>query len=92
MGIKEWESSLSLNTSHTPQEKVNWSTSLQSAMFFDKGLLLGALGALTGVVNAQFPPKPTGLTVLESHLEDGVRISYKEVSVAPPLLRHPSMY
>ena len=40
--------------------------------------LLGAIGLLSGVVNAQFPPKPEGLTILESQLDEGVRISYKE--------------
>jgi hypothetical protein len=40
--------------------------------------LLGAAGLFGGVVNAQFPPKPEGLTVLESQLDEGVRISYKE--------------
>jgi hypothetical protein len=38
-----------------------------------------ALGALAGVVNAQFPPTPEGIKVLDSKLTDGVRISYKEV-------------
>jgi hypothetical protein len=48
------------------------------------------VGALTGLVVAQFPPKPEGVTILESQLEEGVRISYKEVRlshesvVAPP--------
>ncbi|PVI04010.1 alpha/beta-hydrolase [Periconia macrospinosa] len=40
--------------------------------------LVVALGALSGVARAQFPPQPTGVTVLESKLADGVRISYKE--------------
>ncbi|CAN9387648.1 unnamed protein product [Alternaria sp. RS040] len=40
--------------------------------------LLGAVGLLSGVVNAQFPPKPEGVTILESQLDEGVRISYKE--------------
>ena len=53
-------------------------------------LIAAALGALdlsgvgikvgVGVVRAQFPPTPKGVTVLDSHVEDGVRISYKEVS------------
>lgn len=38
-----------------------------------------ALGALAGVAKTQFPPAPEGITVLESKLTDGVRISYKEV-------------
>ncbi|KAF2637732.1 alpha/beta-hydrolase [Massarina eburnea CBS 473.64] len=42
--------------------------------------LIAALGTLCGVarVGAQFPPTPTGVTILDSHVEDGVRISYKE--------------
>ena len=44
----------------------------------------GALLALTsGIVNAQFPPKPEGLKVLESRFGDGVQISYKAVSHNP---------
>ncbi|RAR01961.1 carboxypeptidase s1 [Stemphylium lycopersici] len=43
--------------------------------------LLGAAGMLTGVVNAQFPPTPEGVTVVESQLEEGVRISYKETEL-----------
>jgi hypothetical protein len=42
--------------------------------------LFGAAGLLTGVVNAQFPPTPEGVTILESQLDEGVRISYKEVT------------
>jgi hypothetical protein len=41
--------------------------------------LFGAAGLLAGVVNAQFPPTPEGMTILESQLDEGVRISYKEV-------------
>lgn len=41
--------------------------------------LVGALGALSGTVLAQFPPTPSGVTVLESKVEEGARISYKEV-------------
>jgi hypothetical protein len=44
-------------------------------------LTLGAIGGLTGLGAAQFPPKPEGVSVLESKLEDGVRISYKEVRI-----------
>lgn len=40
---------------------------------------LGAVAILSIVVDAQFPPKPAGITVLNSHVEEGVRISYKEV-------------
>jgi len=31
-----------------------------------------------GVAHTQFPPVPVGMTILQSHLEDGVSISYKE--------------
>lgn len=41
--------------------------------------LIVALGAFGGVARAQFPPTPTGVTVLESKLSEGVKISYKEV-------------
>jgi hypothetical protein len=49
---------------------------------FTSGLsLLAAAAGLAGVaqVQAQFPPKPEGVTVLESKLVEGARISYKEV-------------
>lgn len=52
----------------------------------------GALVALTSsIANAQFPPKPEGLKVLESRFGDGVQISYKEVSHSPcvPFLPRP---
>lgn len=39
---------------------------------------LSAVGFLTRFTFAQFPPAPVGVTVLDSQLEDGVRISYKE--------------
>ncbi|KAH7122618.1 Alpha/Beta hydrolase protein [Dendryphion nanum] len=39
---------------------------------------LVTLGLLGGVTNAQFPPKPEGVTVLESKIEEGIRITYKE--------------
>lgn len=42
--------------------------------------LLAAYGMLSGLTSAQFPPTPEGVTVLDSHIEDGIRISYKEVS------------
>ena len=44
-----------------------------------KFALVGALGALSGVTLAQFPPTPSGVTVLQSQVEEGARISYKEV-------------
>ncbi|KAF2203709.1 alpha/beta-hydrolase [Delitschia confertaspora ATCC 74209] len=40
--------------------------------------LLAVIGGLSGLAHAQFPPKPEGVTVLESKLSQGVRISYKE--------------
>ncbi|KAI4662126.1 uncharacterized protein J4E88_010916 [Alternaria novae-zelandiae] len=43
--------------------------------------LLGAAGLLSGVINAQFPPTPEGVTVLESQLDEGVTISYKETDL-----------
>jgi hypothetical protein len=43
---------------------------------------LGALVALPWNIAAQFPAKPSGVTVLDSQIEDGIRISYKEVK--PP--------
>ncbi|OAL02709.1 alpha/beta-hydrolase [Phaeosphaeriaceae sp. SRC1lsM3a] len=44
-------------------------------MLFTK---LCTVGGLAVIVAAQFPAKPEGVTVLESQLEEGVRISYKE--------------
>lgn len=51
-------------------------------MLFTSLLSLSVAGGLSGLVAAQFPPKPEGVTVLESKLEEGVKISYKEVSKA----------
>ena len=48
-------------------------------MGFSKGALVGVLGALSGIALAQFPPALSGVTVLESKVEEGARISYKEV-------------
>lgn len=42
--------------------------------------LLAGAGALFGSALAQFPPAPEGVTVLESKLSPGVKISYKEAS------------
>ncbi|KAK3202465.1 hypothetical protein GRF29_161g1284583 [Pseudopithomyces chartarum] len=42
-----------------------------------KFALVGALGALSGVTIAQFPPTPSGVTVLQSQVEEGARISFK---------------
>jgi hypothetical protein len=53
----------------------------QGIMRLNALLSLGVTGGLTGLVAAQFPPKPEGVTVLESKLEEGVRISYKEVGI-----------
>ena len=44
------------------------------------GLSFVVLGFWSDLVTAQFPPTPVGVTVLESHVEDGARISYKEGS------------
>lgn len=43
-------------------------------------LLLFVASSLVGrLASAQFPPALDGITVLDSHIEDGIRISYKEV-------------
>lgn len=41
--------------------------------------ILAVSGLLCGITTAQFPPAPENVTVLASHIEDGIRISYKEV-------------
>jgi hypothetical protein len=41
--------------------------------------LSAALVAFSGVTHAQFPPTPSGVTVLDSQIEEGIKISYKEV-------------
>lgn len=43
--------------------------------------LLGLAGFLTRVVLAQFPPTPQGVTVVQSQLDQGVSISYKETEL-----------
>ena len=43
-------------------------------------LRFGALCTLNGLVAAQFPPTPEGVTVLKSQIEEGIQISYKEVA------------
>ncbi|KAJ4366995.1 hypothetical protein N0V83_007525 [Neocucurbitaria cava] len=47
-------------------------------MSSSKFIFLAIFGALAALVDAQFPPTPDGVTILESHIEDGIRISYKE--------------
>jgi hypothetical protein len=49
-------------------------------MLFNRLSLLTAYGLLSELASAQFPPTPEGVTVLDSHIEDGIRISYKEVT------------
>lgn len=41
--------------------------------------LFAVYGMFSGLACAQFPPTPEGVTVLDSHIEEGIRISYKEV-------------
>jgi hypothetical protein len=41
-----------------------------------------SLLALTGFGNAQFPPTPEGVTVLDSRFGDGVQLSWKEVCLS----------
>jgi hypothetical protein len=53
----------------------------QKTMHFSQLISLGVVGGLARLTSAQFPPKPEGITVLESKLEEGVRISYKEVRI-----------
>lgn len=50
-------------------------------MFVSRGSLVTVIAGLASVaqVLAQFPPKPEDLTILESKLVDGAKISYKEV-------------
>jgi len=43
--------------------------------------LLAAVAGITSVAQAQFPPKPENVTVLESKLVEGVKISYKETEL-----------
>lgn len=47
---------------------------------------LFAVAGLATIAAAQFPTKPEGVTILESKLEDGVRISYKEVRSPPCII------
>ena len=49
-------------------------------MLVNRLSLLAAYGMLSGLTFAQFPPTPEGVTILDSHIEDGIRILYKEVS------------
>lgn len=46
---------------------------------YSRRISIAVLSVWTGLVLAQFPPPLEGVTVLESHVEDGARISYKEV-------------
>lgn len=41
-----------------------------------------AVIGFSALIIAQFPPALEGVTVLESKFGDGVRISYKEVSIS----------
>lgn len=42
--------------------------------------LLGVAGLLARAAYAQFPPTPQGVTIVQSQLEKGVSISYKQAS------------
>ncbi len=42
---------------------------------------ISVLAALAGLTAAQFPPRPSGLTVLKSKINENVTISFKEVRV-----------
>jgi hypothetical protein len=57
-------------------------------MLLGKLVSVGVVGGLTRLAAAQFPPKPEGVTVLASKLEEGVRISYKEVSIRRITVNH----
>lgn len=48
-------------------------------MLLNRISVFAVYSSLCGLINAQFPPTPERVTVLESHIEDGIRISYKEV-------------
>jgi hypothetical protein len=48
-------------------------------MLFNRLSFLAAYATLNELAFAQFPPALEGVTVLDSHIEDGIRISYKEV-------------
>lgn len=48
-------------------------------MLVNRLSLLAVTGLLGEFVYAQFPPALEGVTVLDSHIEEGIRISYKEV-------------
>jgi hypothetical protein len=48
-------------------------------MMLNRLTVVSAIAALSRVANTQFPPTPEGVTVLESQIEEGIRISYKEV-------------
>ena len=42
-------------------------------------IALFAYASLVDLVSSQFPPKPQGLTILQSKFHENVTISYKEV-------------
>ncbi|KAH7074774.1 Alpha/Beta hydrolase protein [Paraphoma chrysanthemicola] len=47
-------------------------------MLLYKALAGGVIGTVAGLVFGQFPPPPENVTIIESNIEDGIRISYKE--------------
>ncbi|KAH7087730.1 Alpha/Beta hydrolase protein [Paraphoma chrysanthemicola] len=47
-------------------------------MLLYKALAGGVIGTFAELVVGQFPPTPENVTILESHIEDDIRISYKE--------------
>jgi hypothetical protein len=55
-------------------------------MLLNRLISLGAVGSLTRLAAAQFPKTPEGVTVLESQVDPGVRLSYKEVGCTAGLL------
>jgi hypothetical protein len=52
-----------------------WDSRLLSCL-----LAAWSIGQYVSLVAGQFPPKPEGMKVVKSKFQDGITISYKEVS------------
>ncbi|KAF2181724.1 alpha/beta-hydrolase [Zopfia rhizophila CBS 207.26] len=50
-------------------------------MYYSRISLLLVIGGFGNIAQAQFPPKPENVIVLESKLEEGIRVSYKETEL-----------
>lgn len=69
-----------LQNNHSAEARMLFSRQRHLMAYYTCSLLAPLL------VEAQFPPTPQGVTILESKLHENVTISYKEASIIHPVL------